>query len=75
MIKLPILHHTDESSSLLSLGVRNSLDQCEINDVYFLNISAIAKYVENGVEYTEVFSNGDNFICDLPLAEVIKLLK
>ena len=44
MIKLPILHHTDESSLMLSLGVRNSLEDCEVHDIYLFNINAIARY-------------------------------
>lgn len=75
MIKLPILHHTEETGNLHDIGIRADLDQCPIVDIYFLNINAVAKYIEKGVEYTEVFSNGEMFICDLPIIEVLKLLK
>jgi hypothetical protein len=75
MIKLPILHHTEETGKMLDLGMRPELDECPIVDIYFFNINAVAKYVEKGVEYTEVFSNGEMFICDLTIDEVLKLLK
>jgi len=72
-IKLPIFFKTDESHAAEISGKSYSLEtHCAKRKIIFYNINAIATYTEEGSDkrYTSVFSNGDEFICPLPMKEV-----
>jgi hypothetical protein len=73
-INLPIFFHTDNTSDLLNLSIDYKLSDCEIRQVTFYVINAIAPYIEDGKVYTTIHSNGDNFVCPLNIKEVEKII-
>lgn len=71
-IELEIFNHTDESRQARDTGMPYSITDCRPVKTMFLNISAIAPYShDDGDQYTEVFANGDSFVCNEPY-EVVK---
>lgn len=74
-ITLPILHHTDETTSLKALGIDYKLEETEVKTMNFYNINAIAAYVEDEKEYTSIFTNGTEWLCTLPHNEVVKIIE
>lgn len=73
-IKLPIFYHTDETTSLKSVGVDYQLEDCEIKEITFYNIDAISPNIEEDKEYCTIFSSGDEFTCSLSYKEVEYLI-
>ena len=69
-VKLPILFNTDSTQSLDNLEVDFDLRLCDIREMTFYQISAITKYTENEVEYSQIYSNGMRFYSTLKVQEV-----
>lgn len=72
-VKLPILFETEETQTLKDVGIEPSLEDNEINIITFYNINAISKYMEDD-DYTNIYSNGMCFICNLRLDEVEEII-
>lgn len=73
-LTLPILFHTDNTSTLKNVGIDYELEDCETREITFLHINAIAPYKEKGKEYTSIFTNGTEFICVMKVDEVLEKL-
>lgn len=76
-VTLPIFFKTEESKRQeLIKGDDYSLeDYCKKRKMIFYNISCIGPFEEDGkVKHTSVFSNGEEFICPLPIKEVEKII-
>lgn len=73
-IELPILHHNDSTSLLKDIGVEYSLEQCEVRDMIFYHINAISPYYDNDKEYTNIHTNGSEYICPLKIEQVRKVI-
>jgi hypothetical protein len=74
VVSIPILFHTDETSSLDSIGVNYELTDCEEETVYFINSGVIVMpyYPENIVEeWTKIISQGETFITKLSPEDVV----
>ena len=70
LIRLPIHFYTEEYTDVMEdLGIEA---ETEVRDMYFISIAAFAEALEGG---TIIHSNGSTFLTDLPLNEVIELLK
>ena len=73
-LRLPIVFNTEETLIKTSLEIDVELVDCIIKDMVFYSINAISVYSENGVIYTTIHSNGDDFICSLPMVQVESLI-
>lgn len=73
-IELPIAFHTDNTQLLDRLDIDYNIEDAEIRQMQFYNISAIAPYYENRKVFTKVYCNADVFICVLTYDEVANLL-
>lgn len=75
-LTLPILHHTDETRSLKAIDIDYQLADCEIRQMTFYSINATSEYKDESIDHglTSVFSNGSEFICNLPKDEVDNLI-
>lgn len=73
-IELPILHHNDTTSTFKNIGVDYDLGLCEIRNVIFYHINAISPYIDEqtGVEYTNIHTNGSEYICSYKMDDVFK---
>ena len=71
LLKLPILVHDDETSQLDNLGISVDYDSYPVEDFYFTRVDVIAPYDNN----TRIILDGEEFICQLPVNEVLKLYK
>lgn len=69
-VKLPILFNTDSTQSLENADIDFDLRLCEIRPIIFYQINAITKYIENEIEYSQIYSNGTSFYCTLTVEEV-----
>lgn len=63
MIELNIFYNTEEDSKLSSLNIDVPLSRCDIRKVTFYQINAISPFLEDGIEYCTIHSNGDSFVC------------
>lgn len=73
-IKLPILFNTDSTQSMQNAEIDFDLRLCEVRPMIFFEINALASYFENGIEYSQIWSNGESFYCTLKTYEVEKLI-
>lgn len=76
-VTLPIFFKTEESKNQqLIKGDDYELGEyCDERNMVFYNINCIAPYDEDSkIKYTSVFSNGEEFICSLPIKEVEKII-
>lgn len=74
-IELPILFHTDQTTTFKEVGIDYELSECEVRKMLFININAVSKYLDGGKWYSQIHSNGDSFICTYTYDKVIELLK
>ena len=74
-ILLPILHHSDNTATFKEMGIDYSLDECETRDMTFYHINAISPYYENDKEYTNIHTNGSEYICTLLIKDVKNIIK
>ena len=69
-ITLPVLFPSDETRELDALGLTTDYDQHEHRPFIFYQINGLVEYRAQGKKYTTILSNGDTYICPLPIAEV-----
>jgi len=74
VVHLPILHHTDQTATFKDLGISYELDQCEERVVSFFVINAISPYHYKGRIWTEIHSNGTEYICPKDAHDVLNLI-
>lgn len=74
-LNLPILFETDNTCQLEVIGMDFKLSDCDIRETTFYYINAVSSYLENGINYTTIHSNGDGFICPLEKREVERLIQ
>lgn len=75
MIQLPIFYNTDETAHLEDLGIDTKLSDCDVKQIYFINIDAVSTYEECMKEYAKIHCNGTTFISTLTVDEVVLLIK
>lgn len=76
-IVLPIFFKTEESKQQeLIKGCDYPMEEyCDKRNMVFYAINCIAPFDEdNKMIYTSIFSNGEEFICALPIKEVEKII-
>jgi len=73
-ITLPILFNTNSTQSLQDADIDFDLRECEIKEMVFYRINAIAEYIDNEIKYSQIYSNGMSFYCTLKINEVYKLI-
>jgi hypothetical protein len=74
-IKLPILFNTDSLQILDNADIDFDLRECEVRPIVFYQISAITSYIENEIEYSQIYSNGTSFYCSLKMNEVERMIE
>jgi hypothetical protein len=73
-VELPIAFHTDNTRLLDQLDIGYNIEDSDIRQMQFYNVSAIAPYYENRKQFTKVYCAGDVFICVLTYNETANLL-
>lgn len=73
-IKLPVFYHTEETANEFELGVKYNITDCEIREVIFYDISAIAPYIKDEEEYCTIHTPSGSFIARRLITEVEKLI-
>jgi len=71
---LPIVFNTEETLIRSNLDLDVDVSDCVIKSMVFYTINAISVYIEAGMSYTMIHSNGDDFICNLPMIKVEALI-
>ena len=71
-IRLPVIYHTNESLALEKMGVETPLDEMDVRDMVFFNIDSLGTRTTDG--YTCVTVGGSEYICPLPMEQVLKLI-
>jgi len=73
-IELPILHHSDTTNTFKNIGVDYNLSFCEVRNMIFYHINAISPYIdeETGIEYTNIHTNGIEYICTDKIDDLFK---
>ena len=74
-ITLPILFHTNVTTSLVECDVEYKLVDCQIREVHFLNIDVVMPYFENNVEYSQIFVGGQSFYSTLANGYILDLVE
>lgn len=74
-IKLPILFNTDSTQLLQNQEIDFDLRLCEVRIMTFYRIDAISLYFENGIEYSQIYSNGMSFYSTLKINEVEQIIE
>ena len=74
-IKLPILFNTDSTSEQEKLDIDFDLRLCEIRPIVFYQINAITSYIENDIEYSQIYSNGMSFYSSLKMKEIEQIIE
>lgn len=77
-VTLPILIHTESSSSMNKLGIGYDIMDCEVRDMIFFSINGIMAYTDDNYSlpspFSEVHANGSEYICALSIDELKKKL-
>jgi len=75
-VTLPIFFKTEESrrQELIKGDDYKLSEYCNKRKMIFYSINCIAPFDDEGEELTSVFSNGEEFICSLPIKEVEKII-
>ena len=73
-LELNCLYLPEGSSELEKLGIETKAEDAQIMPATFWNIDAVAKYTEDGVNYSDICSGGHNYICVLPYEELIRVI-
>jgi hypothetical protein len=60
MVKLPIYYNTESTTTLSELGIDYNIEDCDTREVIFFQINAIGRYIENDIEGTTIYANGDD---------------
>lgn len=75
---LPVLYHTDETTSSSRMGIDYSLADCEERPKVFYSIDSIGPYTDDNDTlhtHTAIMSGGELFICPLSFPEVRKRIE
>lgn len=72
-IEIPILVYTEKDFELEKLGIESAISNAQIVKWTFFQIAAINEYEEDGVMFTAIGCNGQNYISPAPY-ELIKQL-
>ena len=73
-IELPIYFNTDETDSMVKMGLDSHVANCEIRTLTFYNINAIGPAEEDdGFKFSLIYLGGDSFSC-VHTYEVLKEL-
>ena len=75
MVIIHIYYNTESTTTLNDLGIEYNLSDCDIRDVIFLHINAIGRYIEDDIEGTTIYANGVEFISQLKINEIRKLIE
>jgi len=73
-ITLPILFNTNSTQSLQDADIDFDLRECEIRNMTFYNIDAIADYFENDIEYSQIYYCNTSVYCTLKKNEVERMI-
>lgn len=73
-IELPILFHTAKTTSAANCAVDFKLTDCTVSTVPFFRIDVLIPVKQDGNDYTQVFSGGQMFWCDLNIEEVLDVI-
>jgi len=73
-ITLPILFNTYKLQSLQDADINYDLRECEVRNMTFYNIDAIADYFENDIEYSQIYYCNTSVYCTLKKSEVEKMI-
>lgn len=75
-VKLPIFFKNDEFENAELCGKSLTYSQCDIRTIIFYDIECISPFEDDvdGKQYTCIHSNTSEFICQLPITEVEKLI-
>lgn len=72
-IELPALFVPEEEAAMFDLGLDY---EPEPRPVLFFSINGITPYIDpKGNSYTEIFCNGDGYVCTLPYEKVKNMIK
>jgi hypothetical protein len=75
LLKLPILHHTDNTTQMRDIGVDYDLADCQVKEISFLNIDAISEYIDGDDKYSCIHVNDNEYICTFTYSKLIKLIE
>lgn len=73
-LKLPVFFHTDETANEFELGVKYNITECEVRQVVFYDITAIAPFFKDGKEFCTIHTPSGSFIARRLMSEVEKLI-
>ena len=70
-LRLPTLHHTEESARAQKMGIESPLSSCEVKEIIFYHVDAISPYTDtDGTEYSSIHTNGSEYLIDMPLDQL-----
>jgi len=75
-LTLPIFFVTKNVAELASIGIDSTLESNMTRPMIFYTINAIGSYIEpiTNNKYTIIYSNNQEFICDITVDKVEKLI-
>jgi len=74
-IKLPILFNTDSLQMLDNADIDFDLRLCDVRPIIFYRIDAITSYIENEIEYCQIYSGSHSYYSTLKVSEVEKAIE
>lgn len=73
-LTLPILFHTESTSSLVGCDVEFKLKDCDVHEVHFINIDVVMPYFEDQIEYSQIYSSGQSFYSTLASGYIMDMV-
>ena len=73
-LDIDVLVHNDSTKLMDSLEMDFDLETCDIKTIRIYKISFIMPYEQNGINYTQIFINGNSFISPLDYNTFKKLV-
>lgn len=73
-LTLKIFSHSEDTKQLKDVGIDFDYKDCDIDNVTFYRIDAIADEKDGDDMYTGIYSNGGRFVCPLSPDEVKSLI-
>jgi len=78
VIELEVFFYTKDQQKLRDLDIEDDvpIEDCELRKFTFCSINDISPYKEKGSEdeYCSVYSNGDNFVCNISYKDMKTIL-
>lgn len=76
-VEIPIFKHTDGTVSLYELGLEDSvsLEDCDVENMTFYTVDCVGSHIDNGNEYSIIFSSGEDFSSPLTKKAVNELIQ